>query len=60
MWEVYLFTHADLHDGVADQRFTQVFFLLLLEALNVIPCFFYKLSDDTNTTYYQSVCQEEK
>lgn len=35
--ELHLFTHADLHYGVADQRFTQIFVFLLLEPLDVFP-----------------------
>lgn len=35
--ELHLFTHADLHYGVADQRFPQIFVFLLLEPLDVFP-----------------------
>lgn len=31
----YLFTHADLHDGVADQGLLQVMVLLVLKPLDV-------------------------
>lgn len=33
----YLFAHADLHDSIIDERFSQVFVFLLLEALHVHP-----------------------
>lgn len=45
--ELHLFTHADLHDGVADQRFSQVFVFLLLEPLDVFPGRSHKLPGET-------------
>lgn len=43
----YLFAHADLHDGIADKCFMQIFVFLLLEALDVLPGCLNKLSVDT-------------
>lgn len=45
--ELHLFAHADLHDGVADQRFPQVFVFLLLEPLDVFPGRSHELSGET-------------
>lgn len=45
--ELHLFTHADLHYGVADQRFPQIFVLLLLEPLDVLPGRPHELSGET-------------
>lgn len=45
----YLFTHADLHDSIADERFVQVFVFLLLEAFDVLPGCLHKLSVDAMT-----------
>lgn len=45
----YLFTHADLHDGIADERFVQIFIFLLLEAFDVLPGCLYKLPVDAIT-----------
>lgn len=43
----YLFAHADLHNGIADECFMQIFVFLLLEALDVLPGCLNKLSVDT-------------
>lgn len=45
----YLFTHADLHYGIADECFVQIFVFLLFEAFNVLPGCLYKLSIDAIT-----------
>lgn len=45
----YLFTHADLHDSIADERFMQIFVFLLLEAFDVLPGCLNKLSVDAIT-----------
>lgn len=37
---LYLFAHADLHDGVVDERLPEVFVFLLLETLHVQPGLF--------------------
>lgn len=37
----YLFAHGDLHDGVADESFSQISVGLLFEALHVHACFFH-------------------
>lgn len=43
----YLFAHADLHNGIADEGFMQIFVFLLLEAFDVLPGCLNKLSVDT-------------
>lgn len=40
----YLFAHADLHDGVADESFSQISVGLLFKALHVHACFFHMFS----------------
>lgn len=40
----HLFAHADLHDGIADERLSEIMVFLLFEPLNVHPCTFHKLT----------------
>lgn len=52
---VYLLAHADLHDGVVNECFPQVFVLLLLEALYVHPRPFNMLPARTHKTQVRNL-----
>ena len=61
-WTPYLLTHADLHNGIADKCFTQIFVLLLLKQFDVCPGCFHKISEGTDkeTCRHASVCVKQE
>ena len=56
----YLLAHADLHDGVANERLFQVTVLLLLEVLNVHPRRLHKLTVGQTQHYHILIATSEE